>query len=65
MTKGEIDILPEEISEIINDPEESAKAANLIYVSDTEEGIKRKNGAEALDIHIREKKLPQKNNQIE
>lgn len=42
MTKDEIDILPEKISEIINDPEKSAKAVNLIYVSDSEEGIKRK-----------------------
>jgi DNA topoisomerase I len=46
LQSGEINIHPKSIRKILNDPEKTAEAINLRYVTDTEPGIKRikKNG---------------------
>ncbi|MBA2562761.1 MAG: DNA topoisomerase IB [Chitinophagaceae bacterium] len=45
------------IESIINDPEKSARAVNLIYVSDTDPGITRVKVGEKFEYFFKEKKI--------
>jgi DNA topoisomerase-1 len=45
------------IESIINDPEKTAKAANLVYVRDTDPGITRVKEGEKFQYYFKEKKI--------
>ena len=51
---------PKQISKIINDPEKTAKAVNLIYASDSVEGIIRKKWGSGFRYTYEEKKVTDK-----
>lgn len=52
-----IKLTKKKIESIVNDPEKTAKAANLVYVSDTEPGITRIKVGEKFQYYFGEKKL--------
>ena len=53
-------ISPKKIAKIINDPEKTAKAVNLMYVTDSEEGITRKKWGRGFRYTFEEKKVADK-----
>ena len=53
-------ISPKKIAKISNDPEKTAKAVNLIYVTDSEDGIIRKKSGRGFSYTFEEKKVADK-----
>ena len=53
-------LTPKQIAKIINDPEKTAKAINLIYVTDAEKGIMRRKWGKGFRYTYEEKKLKDK-----
>lgn len=51
---------PKQIAKILNDPEKTAKAVNLIYVSDSDNGILRKKWGRGYRYTFEEKKVADK-----
>ena len=52
-----IKLTKKKIESIVNDPEKTAKAANLVYVSDTDPGITRIKAGEKFQYFFQDKKI--------
>ena len=52
-----IKLTKKKIESIVNDPEKTAKAANLVYVSDTDQGITRVKVGEKFQYFFQDKKI--------
>jgi DNA topoisomerase-1 len=52
-----IKLSKKKIESIVNDPAKTAKAANLVYVSDTDPGITRVKAGEKFQYYFQEKKI--------
>ena len=57
VTGEEIKITPKKIKSIGSDPEKTAKAINLIYVSDTDPGIARVKSGEKFEYFFKDEKI--------
>lgn len=57
ITVEEIKVTKQKIKSIGSDPEKTAKAINLIYVSDTDTGITRVKKGEKYEYYFKEKKI--------
>src|ERR1043165_7411744 len=52
-----IKLTKKKIESIVNDPEKTAKAANLVYVSDTDLGIKRIKTGEKFQYFFQDERI--------
>ncbi|MEP6596804.1 MAG: DNA topoisomerase IB [Ginsengibacter sp.] len=52
-----VKLTKKKIESIVNDPEKTAKAANLVYVNDTDRGITRVKVGEKFQYYFREKRI--------
>src|SRR5215212_5061854 len=52
-----VKLTKKKIESIVNDPEKTAKAANLVYVSDTDAGITRVKVGEKFQYYFRDKRI--------